>query len=168
MDIPEIVKLPAAIEMRREVLKLALEKNLPEEEIWDEIEIYKKTHFIIKRDPRHIGFCLDSLLNELNIVKSESPMEDLFKSELKQNNINFERQKEIGRFKVDFFFSGADLIVEIDGEKYHSSPEQREKDRKRDSILMKKGYAVLRFAGHRIYRDVGGCVKEISKFLGKR
>jgi very-short-patch-repair endonuclease len=53
----------------------------------------------------------------------------------------------IGR--VDFIL-GERLIVEIDGEEFHSGPEQFEADRRRDAALSSLGYRVLRFS----YRQV--------------
>lgn len=178
MDIPEIVKLPTSIEMRREILKLALERNLSEERIWEEFEIYRKTH-TGGRKPIPISSILicNTLVDYLNILErligkkikiTESPIEDLLTFELQKRNIKFEIQKKIGRYRVDFFFPKANLIIEVDGKEYHSTSEQREKDMKRQMDLIKKGYTVLRFRGSEIFRDVENCVIKISKFLGRK
>ena len=51
--------------------------------------------------------------------------------------------------RVDFLF-GERLVIEIDGEEYHSDPVAFEADRRRDALLSAWGYRVLRFS----YRQV--------------
>lgn len=168
MDIPEIANLEIAIEMQREVLRLALKKSLSEERIWEELEIYRKTHPEGERKPTPIALIVKSIIPPDGKIKfTESPIEDLLKYKLQARNIIFETQKKIGKYRVDFFFPQANLIVETNGREYHSTPEQNEKDFKRQLDLIKKGYTVLRFRGSEIHRDAEGCVIEISKFLVK-
>ena len=166
MDVSKIAKLGTAIEMRREVLKLAMNKDCTEDDIWKELEIYRKTHpdGQRKREPTHIQKILKNIMHE-SIILTESPIEDILRRELRARQIDFEAQKKIGRYRVDFFFPQADLIVEAEGKQYHSSPEQTQYDQKRQSILMKKGYLFLRFGGSEIYNDVVGCVDKIVSFL---
>ena len=57
------------------------------------------------------------------------------------------RVRGVGR--VDFLF-GDRLVVEVDGEKFHSGPIAFEDDRRRDALLSALGYRVLRFS----YRQV--------------
>lgn len=167
MDIPQIANLSTAIEMKREILKLVLEKNLPEERIWEELEIYHKTHPDGRSDrkPTSISSILKNIFSKTGITITESPMEDLLKHKLEAKDIKFQTQKKIGKCRVDFFFPQASLIVEVDRREYHSTSEQREKDMKRQMNLMKRGYAVLRFRGSEIYRDAEGCAIRISEFL---
>ena len=49
------------------------------------------------------------------------------------------------RYEVDFFWPAARLVVEVDGEAYHSSHEAFIKDRRKDVDLRGKGYNVYRF-----------------------
>lgn len=169
MDIPKIANLETAIEMRKEVLRLAIKKSLPEGNIWAELDIYRKTHPEGERKPTPIALIVKSIISLGGKIKfTESPIEDLLKYKLQARRIKFETQKKIGKDRVDFFFPQANLIVEADVREYYSTPEQSEKDFKRQLALMKKGYIVLRFRGSKIYRDVEGCVIEISKFLVKK
>ncbi|HUG41180.1 MAG TPA: type IV toxin-antitoxin system AbiEi family antitoxin domain-containing protein [Longimicrobiales bacterium] len=47
-------------------------------------------------------------------------------------------------FEVDFLWSAAGLVVEIDGFEFHRSREAFERDRRRDADLMTAGYRVMR------------------------
>jgi very-short-patch-repair endonuclease len=59
--------------------------------------------------------------------------------------------------RVDFLF-GDRLVVEVDGEAYHSDAGEFEKDRNRDARLSALGYRVLRFS----YRQVIECWPEVE------
>lgn len=166
MDIPEIARLEKAIEMKREILRLAIKTNSSEEAVWTEFDIYRKTHpeGMRKRKPTRVDEILKNILHR-SIFLTESPIEDTLRRELRARQIEFETQKKIGKYRVDFFFPQANLIVEADGGEYHSTPEQIERDQKRQAILMKRGCLVLRFTGREIYRNVVGCVDKIASFL---
>jgi len=57
-----------------------------------------------------------------------------------------ERIKVDGEWRMpDVRFRAVKLIAEIDGWRYHSSHEAFENDRKRQNLLVKNGYTVLRF-----------------------
>jgi len=174
MNIPEIASLKTAIEMRREVLRTAIEKNLPEEDVWRELESYRNK--IKGKTPLHISSILlcNILYSPSGLAKTitgkeikvvDSPIEELLDFHLNKTKLEYRQQEKIGKYRVDFFFPKSNLIVEIDGREYHSSTEQRQKDFERELALIKKGYTVLRFTGSQVYKDTQGCVDKIYKFL---
>lgn len=167
MDIPKINALPTAIKMRREVVKLAIEKNVSEDDIWWQLEIYKKANSIKAKPIPCIKDILSCIIGVDKIRITDSPIEDALKYELQGRQIEFEAQKEIGKYRVDFYFAKAKLVVECDGKEYHSDFIQQEKDIKREFEIMKKGYIVLRFKGSEIYQDVIGCVDKIEELLSE-
>lgn len=66
-----------------------------------------------------------------------------------------------GRYRIDFVLrnvSGRMLFIECDGRDYHSSPEQVERDRKRDEEIKAAGYRVFRFSGADINHSPVACV----------
>jgi very-short-patch-repair endonuclease len=54
-------------------------------------------------------------------------------------------QHRINGFRVDFYWPELRLIVETDGLRYHRTPAQQAKDRRRDQRLVAAGFTVLRF-----------------------
>lgn len=167
MDIAEITNLTTAIEMKREVLRLAIQKNATEEDIWLQLQIYRKTHpqEKIQTKQSSLKSLIARILDKNKIRITESPLEDTLKYALEIRDIDFETQKKIGKYRVDFFFPQARLVVEADSNEYHSSEEQRTRDMERQCKIMKKGYIVLRFRGSQIFKDVETCVDKIEDLL---
>jgi very-short-patch-repair endonuclease len=58
-------------------------------------------------------------------------------------------------FEVDFVWRDENLIVEVDGYKYHRAPTAFEDDRARDVELTTRGYSVTRFTWNQITRRSG-------------
>lgn len=63
----------------------------------------------------------------------------------------FRRQQPVGPYVADFFCASEKLIVELDGDQ-HGADKNLEKDQARTTWLNKKGYRVLRFANHEIFK----------------
>jgi len=82
--------------------------------------------------------------------------------------MDFDMGVEIGPYKTDFLFPESMLIVEADGQEYHSSPSQIKRDDRRDKYLMKRGYTVLRFSGSQIYGSVQTCIAKIVQIIGDK
>lgn len=167
MEISEIARLGTAMEMRREVLKIAMERNVPEKDVWMELEIYRRKHPESgPKSPMPVSKIIKDVLPSKNEVTiTESPIEERLKRALQRKGINFVTQQKIGRYRVDFFFPDGNLVVEADGQEYHSKPDQRQNDMDRDFEIAGKGYNVLRFRGNQIYKDLETCVDKISLFL---
>lgn len=153
------------LQIRTEVANMATERDCTEDEIWSTINEFRRIQAQGKRlrVPTKIKGILKSILDKTKI--SESPIKDTLKYELLNRDIEFETQAEIGKYRTDFFFPEANLIVEADGREYHSSQRDRDNDFKRQVALMKRGYTVLRFTGSEIYQNVVGCVNKIEQLL---
>ena len=67
--------------------------------------------------------------------------------------ISYKSQKSIGPYIVDFYLPGHNLIIECDGDYWHSLPGRKEKDQKRDRWLRGHGYEVLRLNEDAIRND---------------
>ena len=80
-------------------------------------------------------------------------------------------QREIGKYRVDFFVIipyKQGIIIECDGHDFHEkTKEQAKYDKQRDRFLMSKGYKVLHFTGSEIYNDFDKIRSEIYEFLKK-
>lgn len=96
-----------------------------------------------------------------------SYIENEFTKELGEFADLIENEKWFGdsskhfRYRVDFILMDARLIIELDGHDYHSSPDQLDKDSKRQRYLTRAGYTLIRFTGRQIVNDCNACVLEV-------
>ena len=86
----------------------------------------------------------------------------------KQMGVKFRRQYTIGNYILDFYAPKIKLAIEIDGDTHYQSPEDQEKDRKRDEFLQSKGIKVLRFLNPEVMRNLDGVLETIFEEVQKR
>ena len=83
----------------------------------------------------------------LKLRNSRSPtsIEKKVYDELKSRGLLFEKQKLIeGIFVVDAYIPSLNLVIEADGDYWHSLPEAIGRDKSRNAYLAKCGYNLLR------------------------
>lgn len=73
-------------------------------------------------------------------------------------------QVPIGCYFADFAIECGQsrYVVEADGKAWHTSPEQREYDARRDAFMRGKGWTVVRFTGSEIARDSRQCAQLVA------
>lgn len=71
-------------------------------------------------------------------------------------------------YRLDLAYEQEQVAVELDGERYHSTREQRERDRRRDAALASIGWLTLRFSHERLHTDVPGCRRDTLRALAAR
>ena len=72
-------------------------------------------------------------------------------------------------FKVDFFWRDLGLVVETDGLRYHRTPAQQARDRRRDGANAAAGLTTLRFTHAQIAYErewVLGILRDVANRLG--
>ncbi len=72
------------------------------------------------------------------------------------------------RYRLDLAYEAERVVVEMDGSQYHSSEEQRERDRRRDAALATLDWLTLRFSHRRLHSDVAGCRQDTLATLAAR
>ena len=72
------------------------------------------------------------------------------------------------RVRLDAAWPALRVAVELDGHRFHSSREARERDMRRDTGLAALGWVVLRFSYQRLTTDPDGCRREIEAVLRRR
>ena len=75
------------------------------------------------------------------------------------------RQFQVGPYYVDFACLEGNLVIEIDGQAYHSSPEQQERDCYRQRYLEADGWTVIRFTAKEVYHWPVRCVKRAQSLI---
>ena len=76
--------------------------------------------------------------------------------------IDFDRQRVIGNYIVDFYVKTLGLIIEIDGS---SHDEKEEYDAKRELFLVNLGLKVYRISDYRVKHDLGNVMKELESYI---
>jgi very-short-patch-repair endonuclease len=76
----------------------------------------------------------------------------------------FNRQKPLNRYIVDFYCKPLNLVIEIDGS-YHNQPLQRIKDEHRQKILESMGLNFLRFTEMQVRRNIDLVLKSIQNYI---
>ena len=77
-------------------------------------------------------------------------------------NIDFDRQRIIGNYIVDFYVKGLGLVVEIDGEIHNF---QEEYDEKREMYLKELGLKVFRISTTKMLFDTENVMKDLEQFI---
>ncbi len=72
----------------------------------------------------------------------------------------FNRQKPVLNYIVDFYCARARLIIEVDGGQ-HFETNHQQKDIVRDKALSGSGLLVLRFNNHQVLTEIDAVVDEI-------
>jgi len=73
------------------------------------------------------------------------------KGVLVARGIRLEMQKPIGRYRADFVANGR-LVIEIDGARWHGSPEAKARDAQRDRDMRKMGLKIIRIPARTVFR----------------
>lgn len=70
-----------------------------------------------------------------------------------------------GRWSPDFVFKDSLLVVQADGDYWHSLPSALKRDAAFNAAAESRGWTVLRFAEHEIKADLAACVKRVLDHL---
>lgn len=76
--------------------------------------------------------------------RSVSKVEKKFGKELSNLGYELEKQVKIGSFVPDFFIRNKNLIIEFDGDYWHSLPHMIEKDKRKNKYYKDNGYNLIR------------------------
>ena len=77
-------------------------------------------------------------------------------------NIDFDRQRIIGNYIVDFYVKALGLVVEIDGDIHNF---QEEYDEKREMYLKDLGLKVFRISTTKMLFDAENVMKDLEQFI---
>lgn len=98
-------------------------------------------------------------------ARAESGLESILRVALVLAGLRVEVQVVIrGVGRVDLVVNGW-LVIETDGDSWHSTRSQRERDRARDAALVLRGMRQHRFGHDQIMDDLEGCVEVVRTLL---
>jgi very-short-patch-repair endonuclease len=82
-------------------------------------------------------------------------------------DIQFYRQKSIGKYIVDFFAPRIELVVEVDGSQ-HMGSNQLQRDQKRNEYIADLGLKVLRFNSNEVLIETDAVVEVILRAINEK
>jgi len=80
----------------------------------------------------------------------------------KLRGYDFDRQRPIDNYIVDFYCKDLFLAIEIDGESHYGNPER---DKKKDKRLKELGVTVLRFDDMEVKYRLDNVINRIEKWI---
>ena len=96
-------------------------------------------------------------------------IEELMYRELERRNVPFAKQQVVdGLYLVDAIIIGPRIVIECDGEYWHSLPGALERDQKKTRYLQSRGYIVLRFSEAVLKADIQACGQKVVEALLSR
>lgn len=100
---------------------------------------------------------------------AESPFEAEVGRFLATRGYRFERQKQVGAYRLDIVVSGEDsqVALECDGERWHSGEEKIRQDMERQAILERIGWRFIRIRGSEFYRNRDKAMERVFQELGQ-
>jgi len=109
------------------------------------------------------GFSTAKDMAELN---GPTSIEQLLMDELDRRHIPYHSQHQIAKWLVDITLPEHRIAIEADGDYWHSSPEQQEKDANKNHWLEAHGWTIHRFSGSEIRESPAACIDEVVASLG--
>ncbi len=122
--------------------------------------------------PSQLHIALDSTRGRRMLAlvdgRAESGLETLARLRLRGRGLRVRAQVRIaGVGRVDLVV-GDRLVIELDGDEWHSTAQQREHDRRRDAALVALGYLVMRAGYHRVMADWEWFEREVLAVVRRR
>ena len=85
--------------------------------------------------------------------------------ELELLHIEFENNFAISGYVCDFAILDKKVIIECDGDYWHSIPNIIEHDKKKDENLTSLGWKVIRLKGSDIHKNIHRCIEIVKQYL---
>lgn len=123
----------------------------------EKISKLKKIEWVNKTE-KEKWVIVDRLNKAMIQVKKQTKIELKIERFLKNNNINYETNYRIDKFLVDFYLNEYNIVIECDGDYWHSNPrfydcnslnemqiKNKERDIRKDKMLNEHGIRFIRF-----------------------
>ena len=96
-----------------------------------------------------------------------SEAERHFASFLRGRGLVLETQVQFGSSTLDIWFPGTRIVVEFDGDYWHSLPRMVAKDARKDAALFCAGYSVVRVLQSEFDADPDAVLRRIENMLSR-
>jgi len=101
--------------------------------------------------------------------KKMTEIERTLHREFKKRHLKFEMHRTMfGRFQPDFVFEEARLVVQADGDYWHSLEKRKANDRSFAKVALAEGWSVWRFGEREIQMHGPACARAVARFVRDR
>lgn len=124
-------------------------------------EIFVKSHRV--KDYKN-SFCsrkCNGIWQVKHAKKENTSIELAIEAELIRQKIPYMKQAPVGGIALVDFLLPNKVIIQCDGDYWHSLKEVKDRDRKQDYILGSEGYTVYRFSGSEIRKSARECIDRV-------
>jgi very-short-patch-repair endonuclease len=123
-----------------------------------------------ERRERQRALCYDGIIGihaQGNGAYRFTKPEREFAKWCEENDISYERQYQIspGMHNYDFRIVGTNILVEIDGDFWHCTPEQKQKDEMFEEQAKEHNLTIIRFSDKIIYKTKSKCFNKIFEYM---
>lgn len=89
--------------------------------------------------------------------------------ELDRRGINYIEQRNLNdKFLLDFMLPEYNIVIECDGDYWHTRPEAIRRDKRKNAYVKACGFSMYRFWEHEINTDVEACVDMVLAEINER
>jgi very-short-patch-repair endonuclease len=139
-----------------------LEAAVSEADRLDEIDPERLRKALDDMGPRKGAAALRRRLDSRRFRLTDSQLERRFLAIVRTVGLPLPHtQERVNGFRVDFWWPELGLVVETDGLRYHRTPAQQARDRRRDQAHFAAGLTPLRFT----HAQVAGQPAEVGRIL---
>lgn len=78
---------------------------------------------------------------------------------------NYVREMQFFRYSLDFAWPHKKRCIEIDGEQHQKDEKQKERDIKKDKLLLDNGWKIIRIQWKDMYRDPKRYIEKAKEFI---
>ena len=124
----------------------------------DGVEIFRRKIEVLPKNK-------ELLARSRSLRKGYVLSEVIFWKQVRNNEfhqIDFDRQRIIGNYIVDFYIKSLGIVIEIDGSSHN---DKEEYDRKRQQFLESLDLKVYRISDFRVKNDLLNVMKELEDYI---
>lgn len=104
-------------------------------------------------------------INNPSFKFKDTSIELKIEAELQKQKINYQKQVPLCKIAiVDFYLPEYRIVIECDGDYWHSREKTKIKDIEKTRVLTFNGFNVYRFWGHEINESAEKCIKSLNIF----
>jgi very-short-patch-repair endonuclease len=126
-----------------------------------------KEVWVIPAKLQEFRFCSRQCLGSWVMSHCHRPTnpERIVAGALEALSIPFEAEYRIGRYSCDFALPQYHIVIEADGDYWHSLPKRKALDITKDKYLCEQGWRVFRFKECNIKSDLTKCLLRLTKYI---